>query len=29
MLKKNPPLHRFYWANVIQSGDWSNLDGKR
>lgn len=29
MLKKNPHLHPFYWANFIQSGDWSNLDGNR
>jgi CHAT domain-containing protein len=29
MLKKNPKLHPFYWANFIQSGDWANLDGKR
>ena len=29
MLKKNPQLHPFYWANFIQSGDWTNLDGKR
>jgi CHAT domain-containing protein len=29
MLKKNPKLHPFYWANFIQSGDWANLEGKR
>jgi CHAT domain-containing protein/Tfp pilus assembly protein PilF len=29
MLKRNPKLHPFYWANFIQSGDWTNLDGKR
>jgi len=29
MLKKNPQLHPFYWANFIQSGEWANLDGKR
>ena len=29
MLKHNPKLHPFYWANFIQSGDWTNLDGKR
>ena len=29
MLKRNPKLHPFYWANFIQSGEWANLDGKR
>jgi CHAT domain-containing protein len=29
MLKKNPKLHPFYWANFIQSGDWGNLEGRR
>jgi CHAT domain-containing protein len=29
MLKKNPKLHPFYWANFIQSGDWRNLAGRR
>jgi CHAT domain-containing protein len=29
MLKRDPKLHPFYWANFIQSGDWTNLDGKR
>ena len=29
MLKRNPKLHAFYWANFIQSGEWANLDGKR
>ena len=29
MLKKNPHLHPFYWANFIQAGEWANLDGKR
>jgi len=29
MLKKNPRLHPFYWANFIQSGDWGNLEGRR
>ncbi|HEX3086628.1 MAG TPA: CHAT domain-containing tetratricopeptide repeat protein, partial [Pyrinomonadaceae bacterium] len=29
MLKKNPNLHPFYWANFIQSGDWGNLEGGR
>jgi CHAT domain-containing protein/lipopolysaccharide biosynthesis regulator YciM len=29
MLKKNPKLHPFYWANFIQSGDWRNLEGRR
>ena len=25
MLKRNPQLHPFYWANFIQSGDWTSL----
>ncbi|PZR74361.1 MAG: hypothetical protein DLM73_08190 [Chthoniobacterales bacterium] len=29
LLKSNPQLHPFYWANFIQSGEWANLDGKR
>jgi CHAT domain-containing protein/Tfp pilus assembly protein PilF len=29
LLKHNPKLHPFYWANFIQSGEWANLDGKR
>lgn len=29
MLKKDPKLHPFYWANFIQSGDWGNLEGRR
>jgi CHAT domain-containing protein/Tfp pilus assembly protein PilF len=29
MLKRNPKLHPFYWANFIQAGDWANFDGKR
>jgi CHAT domain-containing protein/Tfp pilus assembly protein PilF len=29
LLKRNPQLHPFYWANFIQSGEWANLDGKR
>ena len=29
MLKRNPKLHPFYWANFIQSGEWANLEGKR
>jgi CHAT domain-containing protein/Tfp pilus assembly protein PilF len=29
MLKKNPKLHPFYWANFIQAGEWANLDGRR
>jgi len=29
ILKKNPKLHPFYWANFIQAGEWANLDGKR
>jgi CHAT domain-containing protein/Tfp pilus assembly protein PilF len=26
MLKRDPKLHPFYWANFIQSGDWTSLD---
>jgi CHAT domain-containing protein/Tfp pilus assembly protein PilF len=29
MLRRNPRLHPFYWANFIQSGEWANLDGRR
>jgi len=29
MLKRNPRLHPFYWANFIQSGEWANLAGER
>jgi CHAT domain-containing protein len=29
MLRRNPQLHPFYWANFIQSGEWANLDGRR
>jgi CHAT domain-containing protein len=29
MLKRNPQLHPFYWANFIQSEDWTSLDAKR
>ena len=29
MLKRNPQLHPFYWANFIQSGEWANLDDRR
>jgi CHAT domain-containing protein len=29
LLKSNPPLPPFYWANFIQSGEWANLDGQR
>jgi CHAT domain-containing protein/Tfp pilus assembly protein PilF len=29
MLKKNPHLHPFYWANFIQAGDWTSLDHQR
>jgi CHAT domain-containing protein len=29
MLKKNPKLHPFYWANFIQSGDWRSFEGRR
>ncbi|MFL6211823.1 MAG: CHAT domain-containing tetratricopeptide repeat protein [Pyrinomonadaceae bacterium] len=28
LLKRNPHLHPFYWANFIQSGEWANLDGR-
>lgn len=26
LLGRNPRLHPFYWANFIQSGDWTELD---
>lgn len=26
MLARNPRLHPFYWANFVQSGDWTPLD---
>jgi CHAT domain-containing protein len=29
MLRHNPKLHPFYWANFIQSGDWTSLDRAR
>jgi CHAT domain-containing protein len=29
MLRRDPRLHPFYWANFIQSGEWANLDGQR
>ena len=29
MLRHNPKLHPFYWANFIQSGDWTSLDSRR
>ncbi|MFL6229779.1 MAG: CHAT domain-containing tetratricopeptide repeat protein [Pyrinomonadaceae bacterium] len=29
MLRRNPKLHPFYWANFIHSGEWASLDGKR
>jgi CHAT domain-containing protein len=29
MLKRNPSLHPFYWANFIQSGDWTSLGHQR
>jgi CHAT domain-containing protein len=29
MLKRDPKLHPFYWANFIESGEWANLEGKR
>jgi CHAT domain-containing protein len=28
MLKRNPQLHPFYWANFIQSGDWTSLNSR-
>ena len=29
MLKRNGREHPFYWASFIQSGEWSNLAGRR
>lgn len=29
MLRRDPHLHPFYWANFIQSGEWANLSGQR
>jgi CHAT domain-containing protein/Tfp pilus assembly protein PilF len=29
MLRRDPKLHPFYWANFIQSGEWADLDGRR
>lgn len=29
LLKTNPKLHPFYWANFIQIGEWSGLAGER
>jgi CHAT domain-containing protein len=29
MLRRDPHLHPFYWANFVQSGEWANLDGTR
>jgi CHAT domain-containing protein/Tfp pilus assembly protein PilF len=29
MLRHNPKLHPFYWANFIQNGEWADLNGKR
>lgn len=29
MLKKTNRQHPFYWASFIQSGEWTNLEGKR
>jgi CHAT domain-containing protein len=29
LLKRHAHLHPFYWANFIQSGDWSNLSPER
>jgi CHAT domain-containing protein/Tfp pilus assembly protein PilF len=26
MLKRDPQLHPFYWANFIQSGEWADLE---
>jgi CHAT domain-containing protein len=28
MLKRKDRRHPYYWASFIQSGDWTNLDGK-
>jgi CHAT domain-containing protein len=28
LLARNPRLHPFYWANFIQAGDWTALDGR-
>lgn len=29
MLRRDPKLHPFYWANFIQSGEWASLDARR
>ena len=29
MLRKDPHLHPFYWANFIQSGEWTPLRGQQ
>ena len=29
LLKDNPRLHPFTWANFIQIGEWGNLQGER
>ncbi|HST53771.1 MAG TPA: CHAT domain-containing tetratricopeptide repeat protein [Pyrinomonadaceae bacterium] len=29
MLRRNPKLHPFYWANFIHSGEWADLEGRR
>jgi CHAT domain-containing protein/Tfp pilus assembly protein PilF len=29
MLKSRRRRHPYYWAGVIQSGEWANLDGRR
>jgi CHAT domain-containing protein len=29
MLRKDPALHPFYWANFIESGEWARLEEKR
>ena len=29
MIKRKGRQHPYYWASVIQSGEWGSLDGKR
>jgi hypothetical protein len=29
MLRRDPKLHPFYWANFIESGEWAALNGQR
>ncbi len=29
MLQSKSHAHPYYWASFIQTGEWSNLDGKR